>query len=71
MFRFLFSCSHLIKLSLDAHFTNDLGLDSLDTVEVLMNVEEEFSVDLPDETLETISTPRAAAEFIFKIPTAR
>eukprot|EP00842_Homolaphlyctis_polyrhiza_P003049 jgi/Hompol1/3745/HPOL_006757-RA len=36
------------KLSLDAHFTNDLGLDSLDQVEITMAIEDEFSIELPD-----------------------
>ncbi|ROW00175.1 hypothetical protein VSDG_03630 [Cytospora chrysosperma] len=37
-----------------AHFANDLGLDSLDTVEVVMAIEEEFSIEIPDKDADTI-----------------
>ncbi|MBP5690300.1 MAG: acyl carrier protein [Bacteroidales bacterium] len=39
-----------------ANFTNDLGADSLDTVELLMAFEKEFNVDIPDEETATIAT---------------
>ncbi|KAJ8331906.1 hypothetical protein BDV3_004592 [Batrachochytrium dendrobatidis] len=53
------------KLVLDAHFTNDLGLDSLDQVEITMALEDEFSIELPDRDAEEILTPRLAVEKIF------
>lgn len=37
-----------------AHFANDLGLDSLDTVEVVMAIEEEFSIEIPDKDADGI-----------------
>jgi acyl carrier protein len=40
----------------DAHFINDLGADSLDTVELVMAFEEEFSLDIPEEDAENIQT---------------
>ncbi|KAL1931648.1 hypothetical protein VTP01DRAFT_9791 [Rhizomucor pusillus] len=58
------------KVSLDAHFVNDLGLDSLDTVEVVMAVEEEFSVEIPDKDADDIKTAKQAVEYISKRPDA-
>ncbi|KAI9493219.1 acyl carrier protein-like protein [Zychaea mexicana] len=54
------------KVSLDAHFVNDLGLDSLDTVEVVMAVEEEFSVEITDKDADEIKTAKQAIEYISK-----
>ncbi|KAI7851083.1 acyl carrier protein-like protein [Circinella umbellata] len=54
------------KVSLDAHFVNDLGLDSLDTVEVIMAVEEEFSVEITDKDADDIKTAKQAIEYISK-----
>ena len=47
-----------------ASFTNDLGADSLDTVELVMALEEEFEIDIPDEAAEKISTVQSAVDFI-------
>ena len=44
------------KLSSDSHFKNDLGLDSLDAVEVVMAIEEEFMVEIPDGDAEKIQS---------------
>ena len=44
------------KLAPTAHFKNDLGLDSLDTVEVVMAVEEEFAIEIPDAEAEKIQS---------------
>lgn len=54
------------KLSLNAKFTSDLGLDSLDVVEVMIAVEEEFSLEIPDEVADKVGTPGEAADYIFK-----
>ena len=40
----------------EAHFVNDLGADSLDTVELIMDFEEEFGIEIPDEEAEKIQT---------------
>ena len=40
----------------EANFTNDLGADSLDTVELIMEFEKEFGISIPDEQADTIST---------------
>ena len=47
-----------------ASFTNDLGADSLDTVELIMEFEKEFNVTIPDEQAEKISTVGDALKFI-------
>ncbi|KAI8812105.1 acyl carrier protein-like protein, partial [Cladochytrium replicatum] len=48
------------KLTVDAHFVNDLGLDSLDQVEITMALEDEFNIEIPDRDAEQIFTPREA-----------
>ena len=48
----------------EASFTNDLGADSLDTVELIMELEEEFDLEIPDEDAEKITTVGAALEYI-------
>ncbi|KAI9105310.1 acyl carrier protein-like protein [Phlyctochytrium arcticum] len=53
------------KLNLDAHFINDLGLDSLDQVEITMALEDEFNIEIPDRDAEEIMTPRQAADKIY------
>jgi acyl carrier protein len=50
----------------ESHFVDDLGADSLDTVELVMALEEEFSVEIPDEDAEKISTVREAIQYIEK-----
>jgi acyl carrier protein len=59
------------KLSVDAaevtpdkSFTNDLGADSLDTVELIMEFEKEFGISIPDEEAEKIATVGDAIKFI-------
>jgi len=52
------------KVTLDADFANDLGADSLDTVELVMAIEEEFSLEIPDEDAEKIATLDQAIQFI-------
>ena len=48
----------------EASFVNDLGADSLDTVELLMALEEEFNTEIPDEEAEQINTVQAAIDYI-------
>ena len=47
-----------------ASFTNDLGADSLDTVELVMAFEEEFEIEIPDEEAEKIATVEDAVNYI-------
>lgn len=47
-----------------AHFVNDLGADSLDTVELVMALEEEFDTEIPDEQAEKIQTVGQAVDYI-------
>ena len=48
----------------EAHFTNDLGADSLDTVELIMEFEKEFDIQIPDDKAEAIATVGDAIAFI-------
>ena len=48
----------------EASFLDDLGADSLDTVELIMEFEEEFDIEIPDEDAEKITTVAAALEYI-------
>lgn len=52
------------QVTLEANFANDLGADSLDTVELVMAIEEEFSIEIPDEDAEKIATLDQAIQFI-------
>ena len=52
------------KVSEDASFIDDLGADSLDTVELVMAFEEEFGVEIPDDAAEKILTVKDAIGFI-------
>ncbi|CAG8494988.1 5223_t:CDS:2 [Paraglomus occultum] len=52
------------KLSADSHFVDDLGLDSLDTVEVVMAIEEDFSVEIPDKDADNIRSVSDAVKYI-------
>ncbi|PLX44411.1 MAG: acyl carrier protein [Deltaproteobacteria bacterium] len=52
------------KVTLDAHFQDDLGADSLDTVELVMALEDEFDQEIPDEDAENIRTVGSAVEYI-------
>lgn len=63
------------KLSVDldeivpsASFVNDLGADSLDLVELIMSMEEEFDIDIPDEDAEKILTVQDAIEYTRQHP---
>ena len=48
----------------EASFTNDLGADSLDTVELIMEFEKEFGINIPDDKAETIKTVGDAIKYI-------
>ena len=48
----------------NASFTNDLGADSLDTVELIMEFEKEFDIQIPDDKAENIGTVKDAISFI-------
>ena len=50
----------------DAHFIDDLGADSLDTVELVMAFEEEFDLEIPDEDAEKLETVGNAIEYLNK-----
>ncbi len=54
------------KVTPETSFVNDLGADSLDTVELVMELEEEFDIQIPDEAAEKIQTVGQAIEFIEK-----
>ena len=52
------------KVSSGSKFIDDLGADSLDTVELVMAFEEKFSIEIPDDAAETIQTVQNAIDFI-------
>lgn len=52
------------EISRDTHFVNDLNADSLDTVELVMEFEEEFELNIPDEEAEKIQTIGQAIDYI-------
>ena len=51
----------------EASFTNDLGADSLDTVELIMEFEKEFDIQIPDDQAENIATVGQAIKFIEQV----
>lgn len=51
----------------EASFLDDLGADSLDTVELIMEFEEEFDLEIPDEDAEKITTVGAAVDYVEKV----
>ncbi|KAK2633338.1 hypothetical protein Ddye_004725 [Dipteronia dyeriana] len=59
------------KVTPNAHFQNDLGLDSLDTVEIVMALEEEFGFEIPDNEADKISSINLAVDFIASHPRAK
>ncbi|CAN5546695.1 acyl carrier protein [bacterium] len=52
------------EVTMEASFTKDLGADSLDTVELVMALEEEFGMEIPDEDAEKITTVGEAVKYI-------
>lgn len=51
-------------ITMDTSFTDDLGADSLDLVELVMALEEEFDIEMPDDEIENISTVGDAVSFL-------
>lgn len=54
------------EVTMEANFTNDLGADSLDTVELIMEFEKEFNIAIPDDQAEKIGTVGQAVDYISK-----
>jgi acyl carrier protein len=52
------------QVTLDASFMDDLGADSLDTVELIMALEEEFDIEIPDSEAENIRTVQEAIDYL-------
>lgn len=52
------------EITPEASFTNDLGADSLDTVELIMEFEKEFNISIPDDQAEKISTVGDAVSYV-------
>lgn len=52
------------EVKLESSFVDDLGADSLDTVELVMALEEEFATDIPDEAAEKITTVQEAIDYV-------
>ncbi|XP_077241655.1 acyl carrier protein 2, mitochondrial-like [Tasmannia lanceolata] len=59
------------RVTPNAHFQNDLGLDSLDAVEVVMALEEEFGFEIPDNEADKINSINLAVDFIASHPQAK
>ncbi len=62
-------CDHQVKPS--AHFEKDLGLDSLDVVELVMAFEEEFCIEIPDNDADKIFSVEDAVNYIAQHPMAK
>jgi acyl carrier protein len=52
------------QITRETSFVNDLGADSLDTVEIVMEIEDEFDIDVPQEEAEKIQTVRQAIDYV-------
>ena len=59
------------KVGAESHFVNDLGLDSLDTVELVMAFEDHFAINIPDEAADKIFTVADAVEYIAANPLSK
>ncbi|MDA0660010.1 MAG: acyl carrier protein [Planctomycetota bacterium] len=58
------------KVTVQTSFVTDLGADSLDTVELIMELEEEFEINIPDDVADKIETVGQAIDFIEKAQTS-
>ena len=52
------------KVTLESHLQNDLGADSLDAVDLIMSIEDEFEVTIPDETAQKLHTVKDIVTFL-------
>lgn len=52
------------EISLDSNFMDDLGADSLDTVELVMNIEEEFGIEIPDDEVAEMHTVKSVLNYV-------
>ena len=52
------------KITMEAKFIDDLGADSLDTVELIMQFEEEFGIEIPDDDAESLLSVKQAVDYI-------
>ncbi len=52
------------EVSLDSNFMDDLGADSLDTVELVMNIEEEFEIEIPDNEVSEMHTVKSMLNYV-------
>ena len=52
------------EISLDSNFMDDLGADSLDTVELVMNIEEEFGIEIPDDEVAEMPTVKSMLNYL-------
>ena len=59
-----------LQVTPDVHFQKDLGLDSLDNVEIVMALEEEFKLEIPDKEADKIDSSNLAIEYIYNHPMA-
>ncbi|CAL8120690.1 unnamed protein product [Prunus armeniaca] len=62
--------SKYLQVTPDVHFQKDLGLDSLDNVEIVMALEEEFKLEIPDKEADKIDSTNLAIEYIYNHPMA-
>ena len=60
------TAGHEAEIKNDSSFVDDLGADSLDTVELVMALEEEFETEIPDEEAEKITTVQQAIDYVSK-----
>ena len=67
---FFFQVPENFELKAETSFTTDIGLDSLDVVEVILAVEEEFSIEIPDHEADSLKTIGQTVEYILQPPDA-
>jgi|TARA_B100001964_G_scaffold199787_1_gene226319 acyl carrier protein len=55
------------EISLDSNFMKDLGADSLDTVELILNIEDEFGIEIPDNEIEEMHTVKSMLNYLTSV----